>query len=256
MFRQTNIGFKALMMLMAFSVNLLMSANAAQAAKDTLEFRIMTLPGAARHLDMLAYPGYLVVALENNGIKPANSGKVILLDERSIQLNSAVLKFVERKRGIFFYSTSLEWDIGVTQMKFDIPLEIDTSSAEQGQLAVRVHLPLANLFPEALTKRIGLKVQALTNPETQKKMLSYLDDLTGKRTKQDGLESIFLQIMTQAYNSPLSGSGPCAGREPGDAESLSDQAYLLATLAIWLIVVPFGILAYYLQRRVRRSRNM
>jgi hypothetical protein len=37
------------------------------------------------------------VALENNGNKTSNMGRPTLIDERNIQLKSAILRFVEKK---------------------------------------------------------------------------------------------------------------------------------------------------------------
>lgn len=227
---------------------------AEQEARGGLVFEVAVLQGAERHLDILAYPAYLVVALENNGIKPSNMSRVILQDERNVKFRNASLGFVERKGATFAYKAGVEWDMGVTQMKFDLPVEIDTSGVSSGRLWVRVYPPLAKLFPKALTERIQLKIRALTNEDVQKKMLGYFDGIASKDVKKRGVEGIIPQIMMQAYNTSVADAPGAAPREPGDAESLSDQAYLLATLAIWLLVVPSAVASYYGWRRFKRRK--
>jgi hypothetical protein len=58
------------------------------------------------------------------------------------------------------------------------------------------------------------------------------------------------KILIEAYNrgTPVA----TGGREFGDAEPLSEQLALIFTLAIWLVVVPAGLLA----RRWLRSRGV
>jgi small neutral amino acid transporter SnatA (MarC family) len=58
----------------------------------------------------------------------------------------------------------------------------------------------------------------------------------------------------QSYSASVDADGVRATREPGDAESLSDQAYLFATLAIWLIIGPASITAFTVWRN-RKNRT-
>lgn len=228
---------------------------AAETSNDALQFDIAVVQGAERYLELLEYPAYLVVALENNGIKPSNAGHASLTDERTIQLKNAMLRYVEKRGSVYAYQSSLEWDMPLKHLKFELPMEIDTSSVPKGHMLVRVYLPLAKLFPDALTERIRMKVQALSGPDIQKEMLSYFDDLARKSPAGSGVQGMFSQIMLQSYNVPSDMGEICPPREPGDAESLSDQAYLLATLVIWLVIVPIFIMTFILLRR-RKARKV
>lgn len=229
-------------------------ANAASTKDEALRFDIPVVQGAEKYLEMLAYPAYLVAALENNGIKASNMGRPTLVDESTVQLKSAMLHFTEKKGAVYSYNGSLEWDIPLKHLKIDIPVEIDTSSASKGSIRVSVFLPLASFSPDALLDRIKLKVQTLSGPVVQKKMLDYFDEVSKKAKPNSGLQDMFAKIMLQSYALPVEQVQVCAVHEPGDAESLSDQAYLFATLAIWLIIVP-GTIATYLYWRKRKNRN-
>lgn len=228
---------------------------AALSNEGALQFDIPVVQGVEKYLDLLEYPAYLVVALENKGIKASNMGSVALIDERAIQFKSAMLRFAEKKGAIYSYKSSLEWDIPLKHLKFDVPVEIDTSSASKGSIRVSVFLPLANHFPDALVERVRMKIKILSAPEIQERMLGYFVDLSKETDPASGLQGLFTKIMLQSYSSaPVEVGGACAPREPGDAESLSDQAYLLATLAIWFIIGPASIAAFVVWRN-RKDRN-
>lgn len=227
---------------------------AAASKEGALQFEIPIVQGVQKYLELLEYPAYLVVALENNGIKASNMGRPTLIDEHTVQLKSAMLRFAEKKGAVYSYKGSLEWDILLKHLKFEVPVEIDTSSASKGNIQVSVFLPLANLFPEALVEHIRMKIQILSGPEVQKRMLGYFDDLSKKTDPASGLQGLFTKIMLQSYSAPAEAGEVRAPREPGDAESLSDQAYLLATLAIWLVIGPASIMAFIVWRN-RKNRT-
>ena len=43
--------------------------------EDALQIEIHLVQGAEKYLDLVEYPAYLVVALENNGIKASNKNR-------------------------------------------------------------------------------------------------------------------------------------------------------------------------------------
>lgn len=218
---------------------------------DVLQFDITVLPGIERHLDLMPYPPYLAVALENNGIRPSNLSRPVIADDHSLQFRSSTLRFVERKGQKFTYEASIEWDIATKQIRFKVPVEVDTASLASGKLSVRFYIPLARFFPQSINERIKLKVQSLAAEPVQQKMLGYFDDLKRKEMPSGGTAGVLKQILIQGYNHPSSIESHGAACEPGDAEPLSDQALLLATLVIWLVIVPLGI---YLWRFFKRKR--
>ena len=59
-------------------------------------------------------------------------------------------------------------------------------------------------------------------------------------------------IALEAYNRSGEPATGATGRDRGEAEPLSDQVMLLATLAIWLIGFP--VFLYFVRARRRRQR--
>jgi hypothetical protein len=225
----------------------------ASSHKDgALKFEIPIEMGAAKYLEFLEYPAYLVAALENNSTRTSNMGSLALIDERTVQFKNATLHFSEKKGEVYLYKGRIEWVTPLKSLIFDIPVEIDTSSVSKGNIRVSIIFPLANFVPDALVERIKLKVQAMSALAMQRKMLNYFNDLSKNIASESNLQAMFPVIMFQAYNAPRDSSGVCPPREPGDAESLADQAYLLATLAIWLIVVPTSIAAFIYWRKRKK----
>lgn len=221
-------------------------------SKDALQFDILVTQGAERYMELLEYPAYLAVALENNGIKPSGHlGRALLIDESSIQFKNANLRYIGKSGFVYKYKFNLEWGA-----MFELPIEVDTSLMPKGHMLVLVYTPMAKLFPDALVERIRTKIQMLSGPNVQHKMLDYLDDLASKNTNEHKLHGMFSQIMMHSYNLSM-GIGDSSGyviREPGDAEPLSDQAYLLLTLAIWLVAVPFMVIFRYRLKLLRRVK--
>lgn len=229
---------------------------AASTSKEgALQFEITIAQGAEKYLELLAYPAYLAVALENIGIKTSNMGRPTLIDEHTIKLKSAMLRFAEKKGAVYSYEGSLEWDIPFKHLKFEVPVEIDISSITKGSVQVGVFLPIASFFPDVLVERIRMKIQMLSGPSVQKQLLGYLDGLSSKTDTAIGLQGLFPKIMLQSFSAPIDAGGVCISREPGDAESLSDQAYLLATLAIWLVIVPALITAFIIWRSYKNRKQ-
>ncbi len=249
--------FNRLAVLFLFVLCCAQPVCAASPKGGALQIEIPIVQGAEKYLELLEYPAYLVVALENNSIKTSNMGRPTLIDEHTVQLKSAMLSFTEKKGAVYAYKASIEWDIPLKHLKFEVPVEIDASSVSKGKIKVSIFLPLANLFPDALVERIRMKIQILSGPEVQKRMLGYFDDLSKKTDPVSGLQGLFSKIMLQSYGALVDTGGGCVTREPGDAELLSDQAYLLATLAIWLIIGPGSVAAFvFLRNRKNRNQKM
>lgn len=249
--------FNRLIVLFAFFMGSVQSVYATSSKEDALQFEIPVVQGVEKYLGLLAYPAYLVVALENNGIKTSKIARPTLIDERTVQFKSAMLRFVEKKGEVYSYKGDLVWDTPLKHLKFEVPVEIDTSSASKGNIQVSVFLPLANIFPGKLVERIRMKIQTLSGPAVQQQMLEYFDSFSKENVSLPELQGIFAKIMLQSYSAPIDAGGVCPPREPGDAESLSDQAYLLATLIIWLIIVPATFAAFNIWlKRKNKIRTM
>ncbi|MBC8507834.1 MAG: hypothetical protein H8D34_23445 [Chloroflexi bacterium] len=257
--RLVNFIFRGGVAILLLSCSL-SAVYAAKTPNDALQFNIVLVEGADRYLELLEHPAYLVVAMENNGIKPSNMGSVTLVDERTIQFKNAMLQYLGKSNSVYTYKSSLEWDTPFKHLKLDVPVEIDSSSISKGNIQVSVFLPLADFFPDALVERIKMKIQILSEAEVQKRMLGYFDGLSNNSSSVPELHGLFTKILLSNINlrscvvpadSPV---GTSASLEPGDAELLSDQTYLLATLAIWLIIGPALIAAFIVWRNYKNRK--
>lgn len=216
---------------------------------EAILFEVSVLPDARRHVDFLEYPAYLAVALENNGFSPSMSSRIVILDDGALQIKNAVVRYSGRKGDIYRYEASVSWSTGVGETSFKVPVEVDITAMQGGKIRILIYPPLAKYFPQELTDRISVKIGSLANLGVQKKVLDYFDRLASER----GVAGTLQLILIDAYNRSVSG-GAAGGREPGDAEPLSDQLLLLITLVIWLVIVPLTILGQSLWQRVKNRR--
>jgi hypothetical protein len=217
------------------------STSAAEERSDAIRFDVPALPGLQRYVELLAQPGYLAIALENNDLSPSLSSKLKVTERgRAAEVRNATLRFTGRKGAVFAYEAG--YLLGLGDAKISFPIAVDLSELAAGKVKVALSPPLASLISPELTDRIRIKTHLIANPEVQKKVLTYLD-----RQAKDG--DLVQAILLDAYNR---GGGPMAqGRDVGDAVPLSDQWLLILTLAIWLLVLPVLLLVY----RMRRSRS-
>jgi len=227
----------------------LICAPAVAAPSDTaITFRVPVVPETARYLDLLAAPSYLALALENNGFSPSLSSRMTLNSRESFQIKAGILTYTGRKGPVFDYDAGLNLSLGVSESKFTIPVEVDTSELSRGTIVVRVYPPLAKLFPRELIDRIDFKIRTLANLPAQHKVLDYLDQLAkAERARGRGFDGLLEAIAFDAYNHSIVPSQAAPGCDRGEATPLSDQIVLLLTLAIW--IVGFPVLVYYVRAR-------
>lgn len=225
------------------------AAFPADGKREALRFELDVQPEAKRYVELAGYPSYLAVILQNNGFSPSQSGRIIIENGRSLRFKNAVVTFVREEKGVFHYNAIVEWSIGIAESKFDLPVEADMSGIGNGKVSIRIYPPLAEMFPQELTERISLKLQSVASAAVQQRILEYLDGASGAAGGgRLDLPALFERILIDAYNLPAVAPGLSGGREPGDAEPLSDQILLLITLFVW-IVAPLAWIGW---RRWRR----
>jgi len=221
---------------------------AADPPGGAIKLEISALSGFERHRVLLAQPGYMAIALENNGLSPSLSSRLKVSDVgRSVEMRSAVLGYAGTNGAVYSYEAGIMLGIGDSKLTF--PVVVDTSGLGSGKVTVTLSPPLAGLIPGEITDRIRLKVQMLANPSAQKAMLDYLEGLAKAARPTDDGSSMVEAILLDAYNK---GGGPerLGGREAGDAVPLSEQWLLILTLSIWLVIVPVVLVVQRLRRRV------
>ena len=230
---------------------------AAEKKSEVVSFNVSALPELRRHLDLFAYPPYLALALENCGVKISKSQPLGIVDRNSVKIGNASVRFLSRKGSVFSYDVVLQVPTGVTQVDVRLPTEIDATGIDSGTLVIRVRPPMMNLITKALMDRVGQKISASANSQSrmqsQKVLVAYLDVLAGKGTPPGKLDATMEAIMIDAYNRiSTTPSGYMPDKDVGEAEPLSDQMMLLATLFIWVVIVPLGIAIARLRRRKSR----
>ena len=220
-------------------------ASHADAPANELRFEIPTLPGFQKHVQLLEYPGYIAVVLENNDMHPSLSTKPVVRERgREVEVKSAVIRFTGRNGSTYSYEAGVS--LGIGKASITVPATVDLSALSSGKTVVSAKLPLATLIPGDKRERINTKARMLANPAAQQKLLDYLDQLTASA----GSTALIEAILLDAYNR---GHGPMiGGRDVGDAVPLSEQWMLIVTLAIWFILFPIVLLIYRLRRRRAR----
>ena len=221
--------------------------------KEAVQIDLPVLPAAQRYVELLAYPSYLAVALENNGFNPSYSSRLTLVDPQQLKLRAAVLKFTGRKGPVFTYSAGAALDLGVSESSISFPVEIDVSKVASGTVSVRLYPPLAKFIPQELLDRVTIKAQILSDVTAQQKLLAYMDGISKDIPTSSGWAPVLERIMIDAYNRG-SRSAMAPGRDVGDAEPLSDQTLLFVTLIIWLVLVPGILLARVAWGRLRHRK--
>jgi hypothetical protein len=213
----------------------------------SIAFKVPALPALERHVELLAFPSYLALALENIGVKPSQSSRLVVRDRSSFQIRDASLRYLERKGPVFRYEGRLNLRVGGAESVVSVPVEVDTAALASGTVTIRVYSPLSALLPKDLLDRIEFKIRSFADAAVQQRMSQYLDEAVS-RSPGRGMDAMLETILIEAYNRGV----PVAagGRDTGDAEPLSDQWALIATLLIWLVAVP----ALFVLRLRRRGK--
>ena len=202
-----------------------------------IEVQIPVRPEFAKYIDLLAAPSYVLIALDNIKASPLSGGRVTIQDAASFGYRIIEARFAGSRGTVYRYEGKLEWNLAVTTAALSAAMELDIASLAEGRVSVRVLFPLAGILPSELTERIRGKLAMMGDAGRQDRLLAYLSDLSKRaETARPPKPSLFELILVDAHNQSMALGDTV--REPGDAEPLSDQAMLLATLAIWLVAVP------------------
>ena len=239
------LGCRAARWLLAAALGLLALAPAA-AAENEIRLDLPVLPAVRQYIDLLPYPAYLALAMENNGIGLAQARRLEVLDGHGVLIRNIIVKFVRRNGPMFSYEATVDWP-GFSTEAFRVPVDIDVSDVPGGRVRIALRPPLAKLVSQEIIDRIQLRIQLLADLAAQQKVIAYLDSISaGSREGARG--AMFERILIDGYNRGRAGTP--AGKEPGESEPLSDQLLLIVTLIIWLVIVPMALLL----RRWRHRR--
>lgn len=237
----------------------LLCAPAAAQKPEGIEFDVAVLPGAARHLELLAFPAYLALALENNGLSLSRSSPLVIRNRETVQIKAGSMHYTGRKGSVFNYEAAFNLSFGVAESSLTMRVNVDTSRVGQGTLLVRVFPPLAKLIPQQVIEKVDFKIRAFGSLETQEKVLAYLDRI-GKEEqgRSRGVDGMLEAIAFDAYNRSASADRAAAaaalagqlGKEP---EPIYGRKLLLAALVLWL--AGFPLFLYFVRRRRGEERT-
>lgn len=229
-------------------------ASAAQQTGTMVTFEVPVLPESARYVELLTAPSYLALALENNGLNPSLSSRPVIRDRESFQIKTGIVRYTGRRGPVFNYETGINLSFGLGESSFTVRVEVDTSTVQRGIAIIRVFSPLAKLIPHEFTKRVEHKIHMIANLQAQREMLAYFDRLAKEQQdKKRGFDGMLEAIALEAYNRSGWPALATSGRDRGQAEPLSDQVMLLATLAVWLIGFPVFLYVVRTRRKGQRA---
>ena len=239
------------LILLTFSLSFCILQNSyADKLVTNLNFQIKLVENAPRFVDLLQYPSYLAVALENSGIRATNAGRIVLVDRENLQFRNVSIRFIEKRDGLIKYTSHIQWDLAMTQLTLDIPFEVDLSKINEKIVEVRFYPKGSALLPDSLIQKMQMKIQAIASQEAQNAIINYLQKIASKNKR--GMDGMLESILIDSYNLPIVSYGD-GSKEFGDAEPLKDQYYLLATILLWFLLLPttFGLLWWKRLRKLR-----
>lgn len=222
--------------------------HAADISQKALKHKIRVDPRMGQYVFLLKQPSYLAVALENIGVNVSLSGKLIPLDDHTLQIsnltfgnqaNLPTLQFLQQSGAMFNYRASF--------MGIDFPVSIDVSTLESRSVSVAIDTSLASYVPQQLSKAIEERIENLASDNVQKQVLNYLDGLA--KSKPQGWsdkEWINAQIMLQGYKSQV------LGKRSSSSNAASNFNWQILLLP-WFVVVVLVIVLINKYRREEQA---
>lgn len=226
-----------------------LTSFAADRSDKALVFKLPVLPEMQRHLYLLENPAYLALALENNGMSPSLSSKLVLKDRTGFEIRNLAVRFTGKSGPVYRYDTKLKLALAGVATELAVPTEVDVSELGSGAITVKAHPPLAGAIPSFLLEKVDFKLRMVADLSRQREIVRYLDGLPQKPPVAGALDLRLEAIITEAYN--RNSSTIVSNKDTGEATPLSEQIGLILTIAIWLIALPVALILRY--RRNMRS---
>ena len=215
-----------------------------------LKFKIKINAGLIEYSNILfEKPAYAILALQNAGIPISLSKRIIINSATIISMGTEKFIFLDKSNNVYKYKAIINLPFG---REISIPIKIDTTNIDKGSIFAHAELPLSNLFPGDLIMRLESKLQSITNDNSQKKLITYLNSIVKERNHDSFSRSkLFEAIAFDAINQSLSiNSFNDNNFDNGKAEPLSSQFGLIVAILIWLIGFPFSL---YIVRKYRNN---
>lgn len=163
---------------------------------NALEYTIPAIRGLERYIEMLEYPPYLALAIDNSGIR-VGTGGLVVVDKHTLQINYLRLKFVKKDGEVYAYNIEPALGLSLETIGLNLKVEIDCSQLRNGFVTMRIHMFRIDFFLSSVRNMIDYKI-GLASEDNQKIILKYLDDLKGVDSPNISIDAIINQIAMQS----------------------------------------------------------
>ncbi len=204
------------------------------------------------HEQLLSYPGYLALALENAGLSPSSSSRLAVgAGGLSAGIRIASLRMMEQRGATYVYEASINAGIAGIESAVRFPVTLDISNLESGSVALALAPPLASFVPQEMVDRIKFKLGLIANPSAQEGFLRYLSKIQSG-VSASTVSAVHIAILEDAYlrsgRNSVSNAVDC-----GDAVPLSDQWLFFLTMLIWFLAMPALLFRIHVRKQNRTS---
>lgn len=163
-----------------------------------LRYNIPVIAGAERFVDILAYPAYMAIALQNIGIRVSISSDVKIKDHQTFEIKGTEIKLIKKVKNVFFYQAKLSGAIGNIVPVVD--LIVDASTIKNGMVILSASSSILKVLPMSLRDMIDTKILLIGNEYNQKKSLEYYNKLSNASYGHNKIQGVLDGIMIDAYN--------------------------------------------------------
>ena len=162
---------------------------------NALEYTIPAIRGLERYIEMLEYPPYLALAIDNSGIR-VGTGGLVVVDKHTLQINYLRLKFVKKDGEVYTYNIGPAWGLSLESIGLNLKVEIDCSQLRNGFVTVRIHMFRIDFFLSSVKYIIDYKI-GLASENNQKIIIKWLDGLKVVESPHISIDAIINQIAMQ-----------------------------------------------------------
>lgn len=234
-------GLSGAITLLSFMLSFVNLVEASERENGVLLYNIPVVSEAGRFIDILEYPTYVAIALQNNGIRVAELYEVKIGNYRNFAIKGTEFNFIKRDGGNFYYQVQLGRNIASRMLLPMVDVAVNTSELSNGIVVFRVASPIVNVLPESVKDIIKGKINDLASVDNQKKVLKYFEKLSNSGFRDNEIQNIVDGIMVDAYNAHVNESGIIymEGIVPSPMYQYSTLIYIVTA---FIIIIPIFML--------------
>lgn len=215
-----------------------------------LQYQITVIAGAERFVDILEYPTYLAIALQNKAFRVADLYEVKIKDYQTFESKGTELKFIKRTGDKFFYQIKLGWSIIYGKALPSLTMVVDASELRNKVVTVTISSSFVKYLPENVRERISAKIQKISSEDKQLEILKYFNELSRASYRHNELQGILSGIMIDAYNMHISDNGQIYKADIKSSQ-LNNYSVFIYIVTAFLIIIPI----YMLKKSGAKDRN-